>query len=400
MRRVTDWQPGSPSRWHVPLMVHTQPTAGLSDPAPTPRAGRMTTCFCLCRGLLGVGRRRGVGLGGVDNVRVGAEERGCVRTASLGRIFLCLASSSFHIDFCIYLRKKKGKMLSKSLFKLKQQIWCFLKKHLKKKKEKNECQVLANKAGFCDSWYKMQFPFDTFGHPNLTCSKFPKKKKKIWLFGWEHLCVLSKIHQWGEYRTEQQQTQKENFKAFFSFLFFLLRQIGVDIVSLTMSQAGFISGPLLLSHLQLATYGLRPFPKASRFPSAKRRTVCKWKRERLTLLFSGAWGHSLLTEEAPHTPPPSDRARNARKTEGLGPSARSSRLQRMKAKQKSDGFALLCSITSVRLISFLARFSPFLRRRWLCPPHTISLLEITETPGHSDSYPRREVESGSLIVWG
>lgn len=59
--------------------------------------------------------------GGVDNVRVGAEERGCVRTASLCRIFLCLASSSFHIDFCIYLRKK-GKMLSKSLFKLKQQI--------------------------------------------------------------------------------------------------------------------------------------------------------------------------------------------------------------------------------------------------------------------------------------
>lgn len=36
-----------------------------------------------------------------------------------------------------------------------------------------------------------------------------------------------------------------------------------------MSQAGFIGGPLLLSHLQPATYGLRPFPKGVEVPERK-----------------------------------------------------------------------------------------------------------------------------------
>lgn len=55
-----------------------------------------------------------------------------------------------------------------------------------------------------------------------------------------------------------------------------------------------------------------------------------------------------------------------------------------------------CRRTNFRPRAFLS----FPRRRWLCPARTITLLEITETPGHSDSYPCREVESGSLIVWG
>lgn len=49
----------------------------------------------------------------MDKVGVGAEERGCVGTASLCGycgIFQCLASSSFHIDFSIYLGEKKGKI--------------------------------------------------------------------------------------------------------------------------------------------------------------------------------------------------------------------------------------------------------------------------------------------------
>lgn len=48
----------------------------------------------------------------MDKVGVGAEERGCVGTASLCGycgIFQCLASSSFHIDFSIYLGEKKVK---------------------------------------------------------------------------------------------------------------------------------------------------------------------------------------------------------------------------------------------------------------------------------------------------
>lgn len=132
-------------------MVHTQPAAGLSDPAPTLRVGHMTMCFCLCRSLLGVGRRRKVRLRGVNNVGVGTEAKGCVRTASLCRIFLCLASSSFYIDFCIYLRNK-GQILSKSLFKFKKKTDLMLppKKLLKRK-----LQVLANKVGFCDSCHKM-----------------------------------------------------------------------------------------------------------------------------------------------------------------------------------------------------------------------------------------------------
>lgn len=66
----------------------------------------------------------------MDKVGVGAEERGCVGTASLCGycgIFQCLASSSFHIDFFYLSRERKGKIqniLSKSFsfLKFKQQI--------------------------------------------------------------------------------------------------------------------------------------------------------------------------------------------------------------------------------------------------------------------------------------
>lgn len=61
------WQPGSPSHWRVCLMVHTQPAVGLSDPVLTPRVECVTTCFCLCCGLLRVGwwghDKGGVGVG-------------------------------------------------------------------------------------------------------------------------------------------------------------------------------------------------------------------------------------------------------------------------------------------------------------------------------------------------
>lgn len=136
--------------------------------------------------FVGSSRRRGVGLGGVDNVRVGAEERGCVRTASLCRIFLCLASSSFHIDFCIYLRKKKGKMLSKSLFKLKQQIWCFLKKHLKRKKKKKKmnAKYWQIKQVFVTVGTKCRVSFWYFWSSQSDMQQIPKKEKEnrtFWL---------------------------------------------------------------------------------------------------------------------------------------------------------------------------------------------------------------------------
>lgn len=188
------WQPGSPSHWHVCLMVHTQPVVGLSDPVLTPRVECVTTCFCLCCGLLRVG------WWGHDKGGVGVKEWDCVETANLRgcrrmrKHFQCFAIILIPHWFFVFIWEQHRNPTSFSTLwakhtckttgiRLFQKVKCA-------KSGNGEHSLVTSSVSMCVSWFTWSFLSDML-----------RIHVKSRLVGWEYHCVLSIINQWGECRT-------------------------------------------------------------------------------------------------------------------------------------------------------------------------------------------------------
>lgn len=184
-------------------MVHTQPAAGLSDPVLTPRVECVTTCFCLCCGLLRVG------WWGHNKGGVGVKEWGCVVTASLcgcrriRKHFQCFAIILIPHWLLVFIYRKTQKSPHCELNTCKTTEQLFLKVKCTKS-ENGEHGLVTAVSKHVHFGIHLVIPL---WHATNSCEKQTCRQRVP-------LCpIYNKSVGWMQNSSD---TQKQNFRAFYS----------------------------------------------------------------------------------------------------------------------------------------------------------------------------------------